>query len=93
MKGGMSVAAALLIKQKEQASEKAICIGDYCVIKFDEIVSFQKRFVPNEVNGYRILVMLKNRDEIEIPFENGKVERDEAWKEIMKVAYVSEQLS
>ena len=47
MKGGMSVAAALLVKQKEQASEKAIYIGDYCVIKFDEIVSFQKRFVPD----------------------------------------------
>lgn len=93
MKGGMSVAAALLVKQKEQASEKAICIRDYCVIKLDEIVSFQKRFVPNEVNGYRILVMLKNRDEIEIPFENGKVERDEAWKEIMKIVYVSEQLN
>ena len=87
------MAAAFIVKQKEQASEKAICIGDYCVINLDEIVSFQKRFVPEEIDGYRILVMLKNRDEIEIPFENGKVERDEVWKEIMKVVYASEQLN
>ena len=81
---------AHLVTQKTNAEEASLVIGDFCTVRVDEIVSIQKRQQLDVVNPYYILIILKNRDEIEIPFENGKVERDECWKEIMEAIYCEE---
>lgn len=82
--------AAYLVTQKTSVEGASLVIGDFCTVRVDEIVSIQKRQQLDVINPYYILIMLKNRDEIEIPFENGKVERDECWKEIMEAIYCEE---
>ena len=58
--------------------------ANICYVRTEDISCIQKRYVGDETNPYRINIILKNREEIEIPYENGKVERDAEWNIVIQ---------
>lgn len=61
-----------------------INLAKICCVRIEDISCIQKRYIGDEINPYRINIILKNREEIEVPYENGKVERDLEWDKLVQ---------
>lgn len=61
-----------------------IILANVVCARVEDISCAEKRYIVDEVNPYQIRLVLKNREEIYIPYENGKVERDLQWDNLVQ---------